>query len=77
MLRRDAGDDASPASNVQHTLAGGRASGVDQQWRPGAEDISGRAALVALGGLVAELELFARVQIVRAQLAYIFVAVSE
>jgi hypothetical protein len=30
-----------------------------------------------LGGLVAELELFACVQIVPAQLAYIFVAVSE
>jgi hypothetical protein len=76
-LCRDAGDDASPASNVQHALAGGRASRVDQQRRPGAKDISGGAALVVLGGLVAELELFACVQIVPAQLAYIFVAVSE
>src|SRR5262249_51611407 len=68
-LGRDAGDDASPTSNVQHALAGCRAGGVDQRWCPGAEDISGGAALVALGGLVAELELFARVQIALARLA--------
>ena len=68
-LRRDAGDDASPASNVQHALPGCRASGVDQRRRPGAEDISGGTALVTLGGLVAELELFARVQIALARLA--------
>ena len=77
VLRRDAGDDASSASNVQHALAGGGASGVDQQRRPGAKDLSRGAALVALGGLVAELELLARVQIDLARLALRLVSVSE
>src|ERR1700730_7565317 len=39
-LRRDARDDASSASNVQHALTGGRASGVDQQRRPTAQATS-------------------------------------
>src|SRR5262245_9529419 len=63
-LRRDTSDDARSASNVQHALAGRHPTDVHQQWRPRAENISGGAALVAFGSFAAELELFARIQVV-------------
>jgi hypothetical protein len=61
-LRRNSCHDPGPASHVQHALTSGQPSGVDQRGRARAENVSSAAALVAFGGLAAELELLVRAQ---------------
>jgi len=54
-LRRSASHDASPASNIQHALALRKPSAVDEQRRPGCEDVSSDVALVQFSGLPGQL----------------------